>query len=144
MGVGSDNSLASPIVFGCLKIDVLKLHGVNVVADVQNLPFQNKVFCDAFCFHVLEHLPNPAKALAELVRVACRSVEVEVPHFYGRMAKSQSWKKGDVAQYHLSSFHCSWFQKCLKNFRYCIKVFYEFPRDLHIHVWIYLTEKAYT
>jgi len=143
VGVGSDNHWATPHNFGCLNVDVLRLYGVDVICDVAYLPFRNKVFQDVFCFHVLEHTLNPARGLSELVRVTWRMVEIEVPHRFGRMAKSQSWKKGNVALYHLCSFRTNWFHQCLKNFRRCVKVFYQFPRDLQIHIWIYVGEKAY-
>jgi ubiquinone/menaquinone biosynthesis C-methylase UbiE len=144
VGVGCDNLFAEPLMFDCLNIDVLKLHGVHVVCDLAYLPFQSRSFKDVFCFHTLEHLRNPAKGLSELVRVGFRMVEVIVPHRFGRMAKSQSWKKGNVALYHLCSFRTNWFHQCLKNFRRSVKVEYEFPRDLNIHVWIYLQETPYT
>ena len=143
VGVGDNDSVATPMAFGCLNVDCFRLHGVDVVCDVQHLPFRTMAFRDVYCFHVLEHTENPAKGLAELVRVASRLVEVEVPHRLSRMAKSQRWKKGNVALYHLCSFRCSWFHKCLKRFRRCVKILYEFPRDLHIHVWVYLQEESY-
>ena len=141
VGVGPGNYVAHPIPLDCLNADVERHHRIDVVCDVQHLPFKHKAFKDTFCFHVLEHLDNPAKALSELIRVSSRLVEIEVPHRFGRMAKSQRWKKGNVALYHLCSFRSMWFHRCLKNFQHCLKIIYEFPRDLHIHVWIYLQEK---
>jgi len=140
VGIDPRNYVAHPIPFGCLQIDIFRHSGINVVCDVQQLPFKSKAFKDAFCFHVLEHLEHPAKALTELIRVSSRLVEIEVPHRFGRMAKSQSWKKGNVVLYHVCSFKSMWFHRCLKNYRHCLKILYEFPRDLHIHVWVYLEE----
>lgn len=142
VGIGTHtNALASPINFDCFNVDVLRIEGADIICDVQYLPFKTNIFQDVFCFHVIEHTNNPAKALSELIRVAYRLVELEVPHRLGRRAKSQRWKKGDVSLYHLCSFKCMWFHQCLKKFRYCLKILYTFPRDLEIHVWIYLNGK---
>lgn len=141
VGVGTHTSdIATPLKFNCLNVDVLNCAGVDLVCDVSHLPFIDDAFSDVFCFHVLEHIYNPAKGLAELVRVASRLVEIEVPHRFGRRAKSQRWKKGDVSLYHVTSFKCMWFYNCLKNFVISVKVQYTFPRDLEIHVWVYIEE----
>lgn len=141
MGVGlRTEHLATPLRFDCLNIDVERGPDVDVTCDVQHLPFRSGAFRDVFCFHVLEHIENPAKGLSELVRVAYRLVEVEVPHHFSRMAKSERWKKGDVSLYHACSFRCLWFHQCLKHYLICVKVLYQFWRDLNIHVWIYVAE----
>jgi SAM-dependent methyltransferase len=41
-----------------------------VIADFQHLPFRSGTFAYAFCSHVIEHVEEPATALAELARVA--------------------------------------------------------------------------
>lgn len=48
-------------------------------ADVENLPFKDKVFDFVFCSHLLEHVENPDKAIKELTRVAKKGY-VEVPN----------------------------------------------------------------
>lgn len=50
-----------------------------IEADVQNLPFKDKVFDFVFCSHLLEHVENPSKAIAELTRVGKRGY-IEVPN----------------------------------------------------------------
>ncbi len=50
-----------------------------VDADVENLPFKDKVFDFAFCAHLLEHVENPEKAIKEITRVA-KSGYIEVPN----------------------------------------------------------------
>ncbi|MDO8658374.1 MAG: methyltransferase domain-containing protein [Candidatus Levybacteria bacterium] len=52
---------------------------VFVKADVENLPFKDKVFDFVFCSHLLEHVKNPDKAIRELTRVAKRGY-IEVPN----------------------------------------------------------------
>lgn len=141
VGVGAHtDGVATKIVFDALNIDIFREPTVNVVCDVHYLPFKKDAFQDVFCFHVLEHVENPALALKELVRVANRLVELEVPHYLSRMAKSEKHKKGDVALFHVCSFRCNWFNGCLKNYVRSVKVLYQFPRDLMIHVCVYVEE----
>ena len=42
---------------------------VDVKADILDLPFQDEEFDVIFCNHVLEHIPDDAKAMSELYRV---------------------------------------------------------------------------
>lgn len=143
VGYGTIENVATPPVFNCLNVDVLKLSTVDVVCDVQHLPFKAKAFTDVFCFHVLEHTQTPVRGLAELIRVASRMVELEVPHRFGSMAGNHRHgkKNGDVGLWHTCSFRTLWFHQCLKRYRRCVKVFYEFPWNLLIHVWVYLEMK---
>lgn len=143
VGVGTIENVATPLVFDCLNVDLFKLPNVDLVCDVQRLPFKSGAFQDVFCFHVLEHIQNPAKGLAELVRVSSRLVELEVPHRFGSMAGNYGHgkKKGDLGLWHACSFRTMWFHQCLKNYRRCVRVLYDFPWNLLIHVWVYLEEK---
>lgn len=50
-----------------------------IQADVEKLPFKDKVFDFVFCSHLLEHVTNPDKAILELTRVAKRGY-IEVPY----------------------------------------------------------------
>lgn len=50
-----------------------------IEGDVEKLPFKDKVFDFVFCSHLLEHVENPDKAIAELTRVAKRGY-IEVPY----------------------------------------------------------------
>lgn len=50
-----------------------------IQANVENLPFKDKVFDFVFCSHLLEHVENPDKAIKELTRVAKRGY-IEVPN----------------------------------------------------------------
>ena len=49
-------------------------------ASVTELPFADDGFDLVLCLEVLEHLDDPAAAVAELARVASRDVVVSVPH----------------------------------------------------------------
>jgi 2-polyprenyl-3-methyl-5-hydroxy-6-metoxy-1,4-benzoquinol methylase len=48
--------------------------------DVYDLPFGDRTFDVVVCTEVLEHLEEPGRGLAELVRVAGRAVVLTVPH----------------------------------------------------------------
>lgn len=50
-----------------------------VVGDAEKLPFKNNAFDAAICAEVLEHLPNPERALEEISRVTKEQVVVSVP-----------------------------------------------------------------
>jgi len=51
---------------------------LNVRADAHYLPFRDSVFSFGRCWHVLEHVENPAQALLELRRT-CESFDVRFP-----------------------------------------------------------------
>lgn len=65
----------------CGDLKVLK-HQQFLVADGENLPFKDKEFDYVICCHVLEHVENPAKFLAEQFRVAKRGY-IETPSLLG-------------------------------------------------------------
>lgn len=54
--------LKSALVFGVATDRML-------VSDVQCMPFRDETFDFIFCWHVIEHVPNPKKALKEINRV---------------------------------------------------------------------------
>jgi SAM-dependent methyltransferase len=60
----------------------LVLHAVkvDVVAPGDDLPFEENSYDFVFSSHVIEHFPDPIKALYEWVRVARRYVVVIAPH----------------------------------------------------------------
>lgn len=52
-----------------------------VVADVENLPFRDKVFDYCYCIHLIEHTVKAHQALDEMGRVA-KAGYISAPHFY--------------------------------------------------------------
>ncbi|MDR0527945.1 MAG: class I SAM-dependent methyltransferase [Spirochaetaceae bacterium] len=48
-------------------------------ADITALPFPDHSFDTVLCTHALEHIRNPQKALAELIRVTRKRLIVVVP-----------------------------------------------------------------
>ena len=53
--------------------------GSFMVADLIDLPFEDDSFDLVFCLEVLEHIPDPAPALAELARVCRGDLVLSVP-----------------------------------------------------------------
>jgi SAM-dependent methyltransferase len=58
----------------------LRAAPVDVVANGDDLPFEDDSHDFVFSSHVIEHFPDPVKALSEWVRVARRYVVVVAPH----------------------------------------------------------------
>jgi len=54
---------------GYVNVDLRAAPGVDVVADVEQLPFQSGVFDCAECDAVLEHVRRPERAMREIERV---------------------------------------------------------------------------
>ncbi len=48
--------------------------------DIQNLSFKDKSFDIVLCQEILEHVPNPVKAIAELIRVTKKQLIITVPN----------------------------------------------------------------
>ena len=69
VGCGND-------VWGDVRVDVSQVNQLgdrispNLIASAEALPFRDGVFSEARCYHVLEHLPNPRKAVREIQRVS--------------------------------------------------------------------------
>jgi len=71
--------------WGDIRVDVErfsslydKVTTVNVLASIEFLPFLDKAFAEARCYHVLEHVEQPFLCLRELRRVA-KTLDVTVP-----------------------------------------------------------------
>lgn len=69
----------------CLRLDVDKKYHPDIVADIQRLPFRDKVFTEGLCDNVLEHCENPERAAREIGRT-CRKAEVVLPKWYRHTA----------------------------------------------------------
>jgi SAM-dependent methyltransferase len=59
---------------------VLRTAKVDVVASGDDLPFADKSVDFVFSSHVIEHFPDPVRALYEWIRVARRYIVVIAPH----------------------------------------------------------------
>jgi len=62
-------------------IDVFKFDNVDIVTDATNLPFENESIDVSICDNVLEHVRDPKKVIAEILRVLKKDglVYVAVP-----------------------------------------------------------------
>lgn len=54
---------------GYINLDILSVPGVDVVADVEHLPFRDGLFTRVECDAVLEHVHDPVRSVAEMARV---------------------------------------------------------------------------
>jgi len=82
---------------------------IDVVCDVQYLPFRDNIFDVVFCSHVIEHTENPLLSLKEVLRVtkADGVAEVCTPYRFSNDAKSVQ---------HKHYFNKKWFLKTLRHF----------------------------
>jgi SAM-dependent methyltransferase len=68
-GRGVYKALLSSYAKDYVGMDVVATDSTDVLGDIQRLPFSDGSFDTVFCSQVLEHVPEPALALAELGRV---------------------------------------------------------------------------
>jgi ubiquinone/menaquinone biosynthesis C-methylase UbiE len=62
--------------------------------DVQNLSFADNSFDIVICQQVLEHVPHPVRAMAELKRVARKQLIISVPYEpFFTLARFLTWEK---------------------------------------------------
>jgi SAM-dependent methyltransferase len=87
---------AGEVPSGFLNVDIEYFSGVDLVADVQALPFSTGSIAAIECDAVLEHVADPARAVTELLRVLRPGgfLHVVVPFchpFHGYPADYQRW-----------------------------------------------------
>jgi SAM-dependent methyltransferase len=91
---------------------------VDVVAQGDNLPFEDDTADFVFASHVLEHIPDPIRALEEWLRVARKYVVVVVPHRDRTFDRDRALTPVDeLLRRHAEGF--------------------DDPRDLHWSVWTF-------
>lgn len=82
---------------GWVNLDVVKLPGVDVVHDVNMIPwpFESNEFDEVLCQDVLEHVNDVLKVLKEIHRVLKPKgiVRIRVPHFTSAMAHNDPTHK---------------------------------------------------
>lgn len=66
LNIGSGNSKISEKVY---NIDIFAYDNVDIVCDIENLPFKDASIDVIFNIAVLEHVPNPQKVIDEIYRV---------------------------------------------------------------------------
>ena len=93
--------ISKPNIEVCKKYaDEEKVEGINfLLADSENLPFDDNSFDLVVSSHVLEHLPNFDKGLNELMRVTKKSSVVAIPTIMNlcslvQVGRGAFWYKG--------------------------------------------------
>ncbi len=66
LNVGSGATRVHPDI---INVDIFPFQGVDLVADIGDVPLKNAVVDGVVCDSVLEHLPDTPRALSEIVRV---------------------------------------------------------------------------
>jgi 2-polyprenyl-3-methyl-5-hydroxy-6-metoxy-1,4-benzoquinol methylase len=88
-------------------------------ADIHSLPFVSDSFDLVLCLEVLEHLPNPGKALDELCRVARGYCLLSVPHepFFhiANFLRGKHWANWGNDPEHLQSWTAVAFKKFVES-----------------------------
>ena len=68
---------------GYIGVDLLKSEDVDVVADMESLPFSDSTVDEIHTRHTFEHVKDPHKCLSELYRVtkSTSKITIIVPHY---------------------------------------------------------------
>jgi hypothetical protein len=104
---------------GDVNVDLNRQRAPNfVLASCEFLPFRDKAFRSATCYHVLEHLENPVLTVREVRRVS-EAADFRVPY------RNFSWcKQGTISPVpgrdwkfdgHKCSFTLDWFKRLFKD-----------------------------
>ena len=123
------------LVENALHINIQHSEFVDIICDVQHLPFKNKSFSKSIATHIIEHVDEPIQLIKELIRVTRKTVELLTPHRFSLNAKQKANNNFDR---HKWSFRPLWFHKVLKNFRHHLENEVRFFGIIYIHVWVYL------
>jgi len=97
-----------------VDVDKKAIH-LEVVCDIENLPFQNDVFKIVWCSNVLEHLDHPVDAIKEMKRVATHKIIIKVPN-------ASCYKIRSSSQDHIFSWNEYTLKNLLKRFFPSIKI----------------------
>ena len=89
-GVGSDAGDLTVV-----NLDIGQHKGVSCIGDAQRLPFASDAFSGVLSTAVLEHLPEPSAAIAEMTRVGRPGalIYVEVPFMQGFHASPDDYQR---------------------------------------------------
>lgn len=68
---------------GYIGVDILKVQGVDVIADGCSLPFRESVFDGIYASHCIEHIADQLAVIKEMWRVSRPGTEIhmQMPHF---------------------------------------------------------------
>ena len=74
LNAGSGHSMV-----GDIRLDIEPYPEVNLVGDIQDIGLPDKHVDESICISVLEHVPDPYKAVRELCRVTKSRIVIEIP-----------------------------------------------------------------
>ncbi|NQU98265.1 methyltransferase domain-containing protein [Candidatus Woesearchaeota archaeon] len=78
------------VLKGYLNVDIVNLPGVDVVHDLNKIPypFKENNFDEVFCRHFLEHVDNLILSLEEIYRISKKNAKIKImaPYFSGQGA----------------------------------------------------------
>jgi ubiquinone/menaquinone biosynthesis C-methylase UbiE len=81
LNLGSGRDIRS----GYVNVDLVPLAGVDLVCDLQRLPwpFKDNSVDEVIAIHVIEHLPNTVRVMEEIFRITRPGarITIEVPHY---------------------------------------------------------------
>lgn len=100
--------------------------------DAGNLPFDDRSFDLVYASHVIEHVPDPRAALAEIARVARKWVYVEVPcELHLRSNHADLQRTLDIG--HINAYTPESLQLLLESCRLPVKRLGLFDHSLDVH-----------
>lgn len=113
----------------------LKLTKNFVRCDAQHLPFKSNMFKKVYCYHTLEHLKAPCKAIKEFIRVSFNRVFIRVPYRNNIPFRFIQTLRGHPGpnRSHLWSFTKTWFIRFAQTYGFLVEVDY-------IDFWVIPTE----
>ena len=101
------------------------------VADITELPFEDKSFDLSIALEVLEHLPEPGKGLEELLRTTRSHIILSVPHepFFslGSLLRGKYLKHLGRHPEHIQAWSSRGFSKFLAGYNVKYKLLKSFP-----------------
>lgn len=86
-----------------------------VKADAEKLPFRERAFRRIYSWHLIEHLLDPEKFLAECCRIAEKEIEIRCPNGDPDLAYGSA-AYGETKPLHLHRLTREWFDSKLKAF----------------------------
>lgn len=132
---GASEKLANIQEFGVPRKTLIDPSNIRnfVLCDCRALPFKSGVFDVVRSEHVIEHVPNPQKMLAEMVRCSGKEVVVICPH---RWETLYQLRRG----HHINFLNKHWFVAAAEKLGCFIRVYNSeygllaFPTEITAHL----------
>ncbi len=93
---------------GFIGVDRFFCKGVDIIADIENLPFKESIIDEVLLDNVIEHILDISKAMQEIYRITKNNslVKIRTPHF----TSLSSWRD-PTHVHHFSYFSIDYFIK---------------------------------